>query len=84
VALAPVCCQEAIPVDYSLSLDQVLGNVFEHDKVAHHTPSKRLDRRESVQGLWCSIFFFRNRALDLEQGLVGRANISRVENLHLR
>jgi hypothetical protein len=81
-ALAPVCCQEAIPVDYSLSLDQVLGNVFEHDKIAHHTPSKHLDRREGVQGLWGGIFG--NRALDLEQGLVGTANTSRFENLHLR
>lgn len=81
-ALAPVCCQEAIPVNYSLSLDQVLCNVFEHDKVAHHTPSKHLARREGVQGLWGSIFG--NRALGLEQGLLGTANTSRFSNLHLR
>jgi len=80
--LAPVCCQEAIPVGYSLSLDQVLGNVFEHDKVAHHIRSKHLARREGVQGLWGIIFG--NRALGLEQELVGTANTSSFGNLHLR
>jgi hypothetical protein len=55
-ALAPACCQHAIPVDYSFSLDQVLGNVFEHNKVAHDTPWKHLDREEGLEVLWDLIF----------------------------
>jgi hypothetical protein len=39
-ALASDCCQEAIPVDYSSTYEEVLGKLLAHDVAAHGIPAE--------------------------------------------
>ena len=37
-ALAPGCCQQAVPVDYSATFDEVMQKLWDHDIAAHGMP----------------------------------------------
>ena len=38
-ALAPSCCQEAVPVDYSSTFDEVMQKLWDHDIAVHGMPA---------------------------------------------
>jgi len=40
-ALANKCCQDAVPIDYSLAMDQLMGMVRTHNKIAHTSSGRR-------------------------------------------
>jgi hypothetical protein len=37
-ALAPPCCQKAVPIDYSATLENILRNILLHSKKEHGFP----------------------------------------------